>query len=393
MRRFTLFLAIFLLAFGTNTSVSAQFAPQFTDLVLEVNSSTGVKIYGTIGGTVIRTMGYGERFLWNGASQTVNQRTWIPVYLIDTRTPGFASPENGTLYQVDTFRTTPGMNLAAGGTLAAQRILYSGAAVTSAQLGTLPVRTTFTVMDGPQFNQLYVWWQIKTSTGLTGWVIDTPATLEVTNPLKVYGLPVCDDFNIRAYGVAGWDSFTEVLQRGGRAAEVDICLASANLKGDGTPIVTLLTRVNPSTFDESQVVRSYELVNGAWSKIFEVRTQPGERTERLGVYDLIGSGTPGLLWLTRNDGTGNVLNVRGYQYNPVSKQLQQIFKVEDIYKGNVQVGVGNMLILQPVLKADEANCCPSGYRRTGFQWNGSGFAQVIDDQPLPPYLLQQGKGG
>lgn len=166
---------------------------------------------------------------------------------------------------------------------------------------------------------------------------------------------MCDNFNLNRFGVVGWDSFMTVI-------------TSSNLRGDNIPVVTVLSH-NPSQNNPRHVVRAFELRGADWAKIFEKVTEPFVKTERLGAYDLLGDGIPTLVWLTRNDGTGSYLNVSAYRYN-ASAGMAQVFDQSGLYKGNVQIGVGNIVLFQPILKANEANCCPTGYNRMGFQWTG-----------------------
>ncbi len=55
----------------------------------------------------------------------------------------------------------------------------------AAELATLPTDTIFNVLDGPQCNQGYVWWQIQLPNGVTGWAAEGNATDYFLEPTTV----------------------------------------------------------------------------------------------------------------------------------------------------------------------------------------------------------------
>src|SRR5260221_386214 len=92
--------------------------------------------------------------------------------------------------------------------------LHAGPSSSSALVMQIPVNTSLTVSDGPVIADMYTWWQAKTADGVTGWFADSIFTgLEVTTPLQVYGYNVCDGFNIRTFGVIGWDSIASAIPK------------------------------------------------------------------------------------------------------------------------------------------------------------------------------------
>jgi hypothetical protein len=364
----------------------------FTDIVLENTGALPVYTTPSAGAGAVYSLPPGSRFLWNGVtSQVAEGRTWLRIYLIDRLEVGWITPDSGTIYQTDTFRLTPGMEIGATAQLAqARELLFSArlhrpAADAGQVLGMLPAGTSVYVTDGPVFNQLQVFWKIKTSAGEEGWIVDGGGTLNVVAPLKVYNVNVCDNFNIKRFGVAGWDSFMQAIRRFIPTSEAITCLASSNLRGDNLPVVTVLTSQGDS-FSVIERVRVFELNAGQWVKIFEIAGNAGDRTERLGVYDLTGDGIPKLVWMTRVDGTGHYLNVQAFAYR--TGTLTPIFSALGLYKGNVQLGVGNILLFQPVLRANEPNCCPTGFNRQAFQWVNNQFVKTLDDQPISPFAIQ-----
>lgn len=370
-----------------------QYVISFSDIVLEVTVPS-IHVYQAPGGSPNYPLSQGSRILWNGGTrQVVNGRTWIQIYMVDQLEAGWVSPDNGAVYQVDTFRITPNMEIGATAQLAQPRDLLNSARLHRAAadaghiLGSLPAGTNVYVTDGPVFNQLQAFWKIKTSVGQEGWIEDGASILNVVAPLTVYNVQVCDNFSIKRFGVAGWDSFMQVIRNFVPGNETIICLASSNLRGDNTPVVSVLSSQQGS-FGPIQHVRVFAINGGQWAKVLELSGNEGDRTERLGVYDLIGDGIPKLLWMTRVDGTGHYLNIQAFGFN--GGVMRPIFTAESLYKGNVQLGVGNIVLFQPVLKADEPNCCPSGYNRQAFQWVNNQFVKTLDDQPIPPYFLQAG---
>jgi hypothetical protein len=381
-----------MVAFSPLIAAHAQYQPKFTDVVLEV-ASNGVNVFQSAGAVKVqRVLGQGERVLWDGTSTQINGRTWIPIYLVDALVLGWATPDNDALYQVDTFRLSPNMEIGASGVLAQPRTVYDSVSLTSQSIGpngaplVAPAGASFRVIQGPVYEKLYVWWRVQLAGGQTGWIIDSPVSLQVTQPLTVYGVPVCDNFNISKYGVAGWDSALPVIRSVLKPNETIGCLASSNLRGDGTPVVSVLIRsTDPNQVQES--LRVFGQVAGQWAQLFALSATPFARTERLGVYDLTGDGLPVLVWLVRNDGTGQYLSLQAFKYG-ANGTFNAIFKVSELYKGNVQIGVGNIVLFQPVLRQNEANCCPSGYNRIGYQWANNQFVKVLDDFPPPPYHLQ-----
>jgi hypothetical protein len=402
MQRLMMRLTIILLAVFSLHGVPAraqEYVISYTDIVLEVDTAT-IDVYGSasMGGGALYPIVRGNRILWNGkAVRGADGRNWLQVYLVDRRESGWISPDNATLYQTDTFRVTPGMEVGATAQLAQPAELYgtarlrrTGSADAGHVIGSLPAGSSVTVTDGPVFNQLQTFWKVKNSTGLEGWIIDAPASLTVTAPLTVYGVQVCDHFNIRRFGVAGWDSFMQVIRNFVPANETITCLASSNLRGNGSPVVTVLTSKTTAEVLTQDTIRVFALNGGQWAKVLEIPGQVGDRTERLGAYDVTGDGIPRLVWLTRTDGTGGILNINIYGFTSGAGQL--IFNLSGLYKGNLQLGVGNIVFFQPILGANEPNCCPTGYNRIAYQWQNGQFVKTLDDQPLSPYAVQGAPG-
>lgn len=55
----------------------------------------------------------------------------------------------------------------------------------STEIATLPTGTAISVLDGPQCNQGYVWWQVQLPSGVTGWAAEGSATDYFLEPATV----------------------------------------------------------------------------------------------------------------------------------------------------------------------------------------------------------------
>jgi Bacterial SH3 domain len=363
-----------------------------TDLVVGVYSDNPVKLYArpTLAGTVVQNAAYGARMTWTGATQQADNRNWMQVNYLGVT--GWASPDTNTVYLVDPNQVTPGINPAAVVQPMQRPItLYQSPSVRSPVLGQLPVGAQLTVTDGPVIADFYNWWQVKVSGPNTqGWLPDTGGdNLQTVQPLKVYGIDVCDNFKIKIFGATGWDSIMKVLPDLIPSREKIICLASSNLAGNNTPFVTVLTRIEGQNPNETQdTVRIFMARSPDWLKVFEASSDTYSRTVDLTLFDLTGNHTPAILWTMMADGTGHVLTVRALRYHPVAG-LQQIFFADSLYKGGVQVsGTGSLVVTQADYKDNEPNCCQTGIERWAYVWQNNEFVQVVNDRLLNPGALQ-----
>ena len=221
---------------------------------------------------------------------------------------------------------------------------------------------------------LYTWWPVSLDSGARGWVVDTGHELVLQRGLSVYGIPVCSNFNLKAFGAVGWDSVRGVFPSTIGPNEQIVCLASTIMRGDATPIVVVLTHTEDSSgpFD---TLRLYEQRGGAWMVIYISSTEPFSGTERLSLHDF-GSGVPLLMWNTRNQGTGGVLNVGILRYlNGVVTPIL----TATAYKGLIQVNPTGVIIYEADYLPDEPNCCPSGVRRMAYGFQNGQFIQLIND--------------
>jgi len=381
------------------TTIALVVGPSFvraanpiTDLVIGVYSDTPVKLYDrpTLAGIVVQNAPYGARMTWNGATQQADNRNWIQLNYLGVT--GWASPDNNTVYLVDPNRVTPGINPAAVVQPMQRPItLYQSPSLRSPVIGQLPVGAQLTVTDGPVIADFYNWWQVKVSGPNTqGWLPDAGGdNLQTVQPLKVYGIDVCDNFKIKIFGATGWDSIIKEMPQLIPSSEKIICLASSNLRGDGTPYVTVLSRKQGNLETERQdFARIFEKRGDFWAKVYEASTNTWQWTVDLGLYDLTGEGKPSLLWTVMNDGTGHILTVRALRYHRVAG-IQQILFMEGLDHGAVEIaGTGGIVLTQADYKANEPNCCPSGVERWAFAWQNNEFVQVINDKLPSPGLLQ-----
>ncbi|MHB8627771.1 MAG: SH3 domain-containing protein [Aggregatilineales bacterium] len=389
---FTALLASLLVAPGNVQAFQGSAGQGSDQLTLQVDQGTiPVRDTPLLNGKVYRTLSPGERMEWNGTSKTADGRTWIPITLSGVPQPGWISPDNDTLFQVDPNQVTLGITVGAVGETAQTLTLYTSAALNAqatknGQIVTLPVKTSFTVTDGPTLAEDYTWWQIKTASGQQGWIPDTPGYLQITKPLIVYGYQVCDGYDLKKWGVTGWDSIVKELPNLIAKGEKVQCLASVNFKGDGTPVVAVLAHAE-SANDKHDTLYLFTQDQGGWLTWYQQTALPFARTERLGFYDVTGDKLPTLVWAIRADGTGEYLTIKALHYAP-AVGAQPIMDISYMYKGNFQIGASSIRLTQAILKDGEGNCCPTGFNRIFYAWQNNQFVKTIDDQPPPPYFLQ-----
>ncbi len=361
-----------------------------TDLVIQVYGDQPVNVYdrASASGSILGTATTGARMLWNGITQQSENRNWIQVTYLGAA--GWASPDTNAVYQIDPSRITEGIDRSAVVQPSARTLnVYQAPAVSSGVVSQLPVGAQLTVTDGPVTADLYTWWQIKVNgqSNVAGWIPDTVDNLQTVTPLQVYGINVCDGFNLKTYGVAGWDSIVQSLPS--LVPEKILCLASSNLAGTNTPFVIVLSRVQGQLDNETRdTLHIFQPDGQAWFKIYEQTTDDFVRTADLRLHDLTNDGKPAILWTTVNDGTGHVMNVRVLRYHPVAG-VQPILTTIGLYKGSVQMsGTGSIVLLQADYAANEPNCCPSGIERWGYVWQNNEFVQTVNDKLKNPGALQ-----
>ncbi len=387
--RLSVILIVFVLGFVSASSARA--GGPVTFLVIEAASDQPLKLYDrpSLAATVVKTVPYGTRMAWNGTTQQAESRNWIQVYFLGTG--AWITPDTNGVFLVNPGRITPGIN--PGATVQPMQrpiTLYQSPTLTGAVLGQLPVGARLYVTDGPVIADFYNWWQVKVNGQNTqGWIADTFDNLQTVKPLQVYGVDVCDNFKIKTYGAAGWDSIMNVLPNLIPAPEKIVCLASSNLRGDKTPFVTVLTRTQGQNPTETQdTLRIFMQRAPDWATVYESRSDTFSQTVDLGLFDLMGNGKPALLWTVVVNGTGQFMTVRALRYHPVAG-IQQILYMDNLYKGAVQVsGSGSIVVLQADYNGNEPNCCQTGLERWGFQWQNYEFVQVLNDKLRNPAALQ-----
>jgi hypothetical protein len=369
----------------------ARAANPILDLVIEVFSDTPIKIYDRpdFNATVVQNAPYGARMTWNGVMQQINGRNWIQVNYL--RVVGWASPDSNAVYLANPGQVTEGINPAAI-IQPSQRpaTLYAAANMSSGVVGQAPVGARLYVADGPVIADYYNWWQVRVEgQNIQGWIPDLFTNLQTVEPLKVYGVEVCDNFKIKVYGAFGWDSIMNEMPNLIPASEKIVCLASSNLRGDGTPFVTVLSRIeNQASGEHRDSVRIFEKRGDFWVQLYEETTEPFTRTVDLGLFDLTGDGKPSFLWTVVSDGTGHVMKVRALRYHRIAG-IQQILYADSLYKGSVQVaGTGGLTLIQADFVANEPNCCITGIERWGYAWQNNEFVQVLNDKLRNPGALQ-----
>lgn len=391
-----LMFTVSILAASIFGAVRVSMATQIKDIVLQVFQNS-LPIYDrpSLKATALQTLVLGQRLIWNGTTQEAEGRRWMQVGFGSVQ--GWASPGNGDVYVTNPNRITSGFDLSAIIEVEVSRMaLHQTPAMNSDITAQVPVGTQLKIIEGPVVADLYSWWEVQTngaSPAKQGWIVDLNAgQLKLIKPLQVYGYNVCDGFNIRVFGVLGWDSIVNSLKFLIPGNEKITCLASGNLKGDKTPVVVVLSRLpgkTKSPIDGTDTLRIYDQHEAAnvWSKIYEKTTNGFALTEDLSLHDVVGDGKPLLLWTSRNDGTGHYLEITVLRYSTAAG-MQPVLSEPSLYKGTVQVGEGNIVLLGGYLRDDEPNCCGTGLVRIGYAWQNNEFVKTVDEILQNPGLFQ-----
>jgi len=142
-------------------------------------------------------------YVWYGAYSTTHGGGWIVEDYLRESTP----PPDGKFDIGDAIRVTDTMNLRASPTTSASVVM------------SMPAGTTGTVIDGPRNANGYIWWQIRTSGGTTGWavenwLVETTTTPPPTGKFEVGdAVRVTERLNLRSAASTG-GSVIVVLQPG-----------------------------------------------------------------------------------------------------------------------------------------------------------------------------------
>ena len=359
-----------------------------TDMVIEVFTPPGVSVamrtLPTLSASVIRTFGNGNRLTWDGQVVRADGRNWMAVSALGQS--GWLSPDDDQVFLADPTQITRGIDRSAIiAPFTNPMTLYTAPGRGNPVVMQLPVGTQLRVTDAPVVTDLYTWWPVSVVGGTaTGWVVDTGHELQVIQPLTVYGYQVCDNFDLKRFGVPGWDSVRFAFPSFIPPAEQIECLASTRLRGDASPIVVVLTRTEDEWFSY-EVLRIFEQRGGAWVVIFESSTPPNAYTTRLSLHDFAGDGRPMLLWAVRNEGTGGALDVNVLRYGPGG--IEAVLSA-GLYKGRLQVNPGSILLFEADYLLDEPNCCPSGVLRMAYAWQFDRFALLVNDVLPEPGAFQ-----
>ncbi len=344
---------------------------------------------------VVQTLTTGQRMTWTGDVQKAEGRNWLPVDFGE-RFSGWVSPDNEALLSVDPYLTTTGMDLGSIFKAGPHGLALHATYLVKSQItGQAAAGTQFKVVDGPVTpDGTYSWWQV-TPVGGSGsaWIADDGYTggFEVVQPLQVYDHDVCSGFYLRMYGVVGWDSLMQALPTFIPAKEKIVCLASTNFKGDGSPVVVVLSRVEGSAADPQRqdTLRLFAQQSGGWNKIYEQTSDPFAITARLWLHDFAADGKikPQILWTVMADGTGHVLTVRVLNYDTVAG-VQPVLSVSDLYQGSTELALHSIALTMPDYKSDEPNCCHAEIIRTTYNWQNGHFEKGADTKITNPYYVQ-----
>ncbi len=360
------------------------------EMVLQVYNGAPIALYErpSLGSPILRTIGVGNRFLWRADRTFAEGRQWLFIQIGGTS--GWISPDDNVIDFADPTQITPNMDRSATAVITANPMsLYAAPGRGNTILATLPIGTQVRVLDAPIITDLYTWWKVRVlGSGAEGWLVDTVREMQVTAPLRVYGYQVCDNFDLKTFGMTGWDSIVSSLPRLLDPGEQVVCLASTKLDGGTSPIVVVLARLEGVQPRDS--LRTFALRGGSWTPIFTQYTDFFARTDRLSLHDLTGDPYPSLLWSVRLEGTGSIMDTHILRFNPATGLVQPVFN-NTFYKGFMQINGRLLTFFQAHYLPEEPNCCPSGVERFAYQWNGSTFALILNEVLPLPYAIQSSR--
>lgn len=360
------------------------------EMVLQVYNGGPIAMYErpSLSSRVLYAIGNNDRFIWRADRIEAEGRQWFYVQL--DRLFGWISPDDGVIDFADPTAITPLMDRSAVARVVANPInLHSAPQRFSSVIATLPIGTQVRVLDAPVVSDLFTWWKVRVlPSGVTGWLADTVRELQVIEPLRVYGYQVCDNFNLKEFGMVGWDSIVSVLPRLLDPGEQVQCLASTKLDSGVSPIVVVLARREGDMPRDS--LRTFALRGGVWTPIFTQYTEPFARTARLSLHNLTNDPFPTLIWNVRLDGTGSVLQNNILRFNPATG-LVEAQTLGSFYKGFMQIHARQLTFFQANYLPDEPNCCPSGVDRYVFEWFDGRFAPIISDVLPLPFAIQSSR--
>lgn len=146
----------------------------------------------------------GDRFIWRADRIDAEGRQWFFVQF--DKFFGWISPDDGVIDFADPSAISPLMDRSAVAIIEdSPRSLYAAPGRFNSVIASLPVGTAIKVIDAPVTIDLYTWWKVRVnSSGIEGWIADSVPIFRVTEPLRVYGYQVCDNFNLAVFGMTGW---------------------------------------------------------------------------------------------------------------------------------------------------------------------------------------------
>ncbi|MDW8299605.1 MAG: hypothetical protein RML95_09735 [Anaerolineae bacterium] len=386
--RLVKFLSLACLILGLCFSPHLATAQAGIEMVLQAYNGD-VMLYErtSLSSRVLAVIKAGDRFIWRADRTDAEGRQWFFVQF--DKFFGWISPNDDTIDFADPTGISPLMDRSVTFTTTGNnRTLYSAAGRSNPMVAVLPVGTTLTVLDAPVVTDLYTWWKVRVQpSGIQGWIADTVPNFQVTEPLRVYGYQVCDNFDLKTFGMPGWDSIVRVLPRLLDPDEQVVCLASTKMDSGVSPIVVVLARSESRVQDS---LRTFALRGGTWTPIFAQYAEPYARTERLSMHQLRGDPFPSLLWNVRYQGTGSVLQANLLHFNPATG-LVELQRLGEYYKGSMQINARQLTFFQANYLPDEPNCCPSGVERYVFEWNGFSIAPIYSDVLPRPSRIQSAR--
>jgi hypothetical protein len=137
---------------------------------LKVRAEPGVKAQ------ILDALWPGDRVLWKGEKTVKPNYTWYHVETYGGRMAYIAYKPEWVVPR-DPAQTTPGIGV--GVTVHVTQAgdgmhLRSSAGILSGEVKTLGLNETLTVLSGPVYNDFFLWWELRTADGRTGWAVDVP---------------------------------------------------------------------------------------------------------------------------------------------------------------------------------------------------------------------------
>ncbi len=161
-------------------SATESVIPALDGVVLEITPQgalTEARDAPSIAAGRLRVLFWGDRVLWRNVRLTAEGRSWLEVILGDGRKAYILDRPNAVVER-DPGQITDGISVGTSIRVAAGgdgMHLRETTSTSAAEVMTLHDGDTLTVIDGPQYAEYYLWWQLQAPDGTTGWAVDVPS--------------------------------------------------------------------------------------------------------------------------------------------------------------------------------------------------------------------------